>query len=86
MKSLDIELQMAVVIKTSLASSIEEIDAVLLEQELNWAEPAEDGPTVLSNILDVFTGRFFGVEGGWVRGKWCLPKSYFHDKLFKLIK
>lgn len=70
---------MAAVIKTNPDRSMEEVGAVLPEQELNWAEPAEDGPAVLSNILDVFTGCFFGMEGGWVRGKGCLLKDYFHD-------
>lgn len=57
---------MAVVINTSPSSLTEEVGVVLLEQELNWAEPAEDGPAVLSNILDVLAGWFLARSAvGW---------------------
>lgn len=57
---------MAVVIKTSPVSSMEEVGVVLPEQELNWAEPAEDDPAVFSNILDVFLVDFLAWRaGGW---------------------
>lgn len=65
-KSLDIELQMAAVIKTSPVVSMEKIGVVLPEQELNWAEPAEDDPAVFSNILDVCLVDILAWRaGGW---------------------
>lgn len=75
-KSLDIQLQTTVVIKTSPDILMEKVGVVLLDQELQRAEPAETWPPVFNNMLDGFSGWFFLAH--WMReGKELLSEMIF---------